>query len=1057
MQCSKGSSTIAPIIPSGDYVPQPGVSDSIYFDSSDGIRDAHSDSHPQVTPVMDVKLLNEMNDELASRIGRDMLPQDQLILLHVKPLSISETNPPTIRFAFVTPPDTISPDDISVILDGENISGYVKYSLASRNNRKADFFLGSYKPSGFMNPIIQHSLDISITPQLGNSLSKHVNFNVPQPGGFRISRIGFPMDNDTKEIYFNRLRVTIYSEDDVAYNKSVLDKTSWTVTNKSEKNLPEFTSVEPDGKDAFILNFSKNFESFSKLDISFSPADGITTENYEVLAPYISKERGGDVYRKGAADCPPGCEGSLSPEWIEREVEGCEDNHTWIIHADCPDPITECYSQIRDQQTTVLYQFNNSSEYYLTKANSCEVGVVTPITQTDVGYYECDFAHVNLNRHVDSSKDVWADYVIMGYNYGAPETCGEISNHSIVNITSDVTCPTIDSALFRPDDDTAPDCTTQCCEMVKYQLVIKATDDKCFDDPNTQLIVFYNDGSHRYVNPHFISEEMTNENKSMKQIFEFDSPNVFACATKLKVIVHDKKGNWSSVELGPQTEDYIETNKMPYPHTLELSFGERPNPNPENANDQRQYVNLERNFETEIDPIVCVRKIDHPDHGPQIYTEVTVIPPIFGVTVLVEYEDPEFRTGGNYSPTNKVDDPFDIDTTKFTPTYNGSMTLEEFKLLWGKHPPYPFWEKDGRTLGDNYNFFYTTTNQMNHPGIPDWDPIKYFPHNPDIPCFEKPDCTGMPDIYNCTDYYCSEGQIFLHTTISGKFAVYLNSKKHGGDNFKIKASTSNSSYGLDLHDCLTASSDKVFTNWREITIDFAWMEPRNEPNQNCNDGYVDYPDGRDYKVNLNKTIWIDGAYDDAFIEIVKGRELGPNPYNVYIPNGNYSTLHDYADNATTFHEPDYDTMELLGCDHTLEPCASGTQGESVPLQEPPNKHWHSFVFVGNIYDCLNNRPPISQRYYRFYIDHEYRTNFSYILGVVATHELLHLFLNCDNGMHVEVPYGVECPGMDQRSYLHHIHIIGLRHGVQGLYYDTGYQRCYNTAGITYFDLAFDGF
>jgi hypothetical protein len=40
--------------------------------------------------------------------------------------------------------------------------------------------------------------------------------------------------------------------------------------------------------------------------------------------------------------------------------------------------------------------------------------------------------------------------------------------------------------------------------------------------------------------------------------------------------------------------------------------------------------------------------------------------------------------------------------------------------------------------------------------------------------------------------------------------------------------------------------------------------------------------------------------------------------------------------------------------------------------------------------------------------------------------------------------------------MHHNHIMGLRHGVQGLYYGNDNQECYNTAGITYFDLAFDG-
>ncbi len=281
---------------------------------------------------------------------------------------------------------------------------------------------------------------------------------------------------------------------------------------------------------------------------------------------------------------------------------------------------------------------------------------------------------------------------------------------------------------------------------------------------------------------------------------------------------------------------------------------------------------------------------------------------------------------------------------------------------------------------------------------------------------------------------------------------------HGGDNFKFKASTSNSYYGLDLHDCLTASSDKIFTNWREITIDFAWMEPRGDTETGCTEygDEIEYPDDRDYKVNSNSTIWIKGAFDDAFIEIVKGRELGPNPYYPQLPNDIYLTTHDYADYATPFHEPEFDTVELIGVDHAgNSPCASGYFGESVPLPEPPNGHWHSFVYVGNIHDYIK----LDQKAYM--VDKEKCKIPQKLCGVCASHELLHLFLNCSDNIHYEAPYGLSFGPVffgnpaywDMRSYMHHRHIMDNRSGSRGGHKDP---YCPQYSGITYFDLSDDG-
>jgi hypothetical protein len=1046
IQCSKGSGVISPIMPSGEYQSDTGPSDTYFIDPGLATREVGIENNSSITPVMCANVLDDLIEKLDSKIGERTKLENQLVFLDSGTDTREETNPPLFHFAFAAPHRTVSPDDITITMDGANISEFVKYSYISRESRNIDFYVGTYKPSEYLNPEIQHNCGINISPVEGDTFSREFPFSVQQPDNFRIDHAGFILKDKSDDVYLDRLKVFVESKDTTNIREKFLEKERWILTNKSDKQLPEIDSVKLIHSGVYIIKLTDELDSFSKFDLSIDLSDGVRCAGYEIISPAKQPERGGDVYREAATypPCPRGCRGILTADAGEEDVQGCEDYHSWVITATCNAP---CYKQIRKSSTVKTYSFS-ACDY---TANYLSSIFCVDTYEDDIeDSFEC---YATLNESECSEKDIISKYVMFGYTDSPPESveCGTISNTVIVEKHSDTEPPEIQNAMFLEHETTIdPNCQDACCRTFAYRLTFDATDDKCLNFWNVYLILFRNGADPEYISPAYIGGAIWNQNKYMKKTYEFNSPNIFACVEKLRIVVHDKKGNWVAKDIEPQeaSSTFRDPDRLPYPHTLELSFGDRAIPDPENPLDHRQWVNLERNFDNEFDTEVCVRKIDHPENGDQIYNEVTVTPPIYGVNVLVEYEDPEFRSGSKNSPTNTVDDPFNIATDKLTPSYNGSLTLEEYKLMWGSHPPYPFWEPDGRTLGDNYNFYYTTLNQLENQDIPEWDPIRAFHHHPDIPCFEKPACSGLPLEEFCEDYFCSKGQIIISTNILGKAAVYLNTYGHGGDNFKIKAC---GYYDGDKADCLTALRDEIFTLWRKITVDFAWMEPRNEPNTNCGTDYKDYNDYRNYKVNENMTIWIDGAYDDAFIEIVRGRDLGPNDYYMYFPN-----LHYYADNMTTFHEPDYDTIELLGCDHDDEFCASGLQGQTVELIEPPEMHWHSFVFVGNIFDCLHNRWPKYPANYSFFIDGSYQDNLSYISGVVATHEILHLLTNCNNEIHAETFYGVNRAGMDQRSYMHHNHIMGLRHGVQGLYYGNDNQECYNTAGITYFDLAFDG-
>jgi hypothetical protein len=1052
ISCKSNGMDIAPIMPSEKFQFESDNSETLYFNNIEENRTLESDQSAGFSPIMQKETFDKLTSKVESILGDEKLPDGQLTILFSEPGDLALKNPPVLQFSLIAPESSILKDDIEVSLDGQDLSGILSISKINVSWRKADLFHAVLKPDFILDPRIEHEFNVRITPEDNNSLVHTGQFKVPMPQLPNIVSAGFRWDDTMTEPSMNELQVFLDVPDGINLESRIMNPLAWNITYENETALPPVTSIQkhPSGiKNLFIIELNSEATQNQKVRMIFSPFSGLNTRMFEFFSPVKPPDRGGEsVERTASFDCSE-CTGRYSttdpPDGDVHSAINCDNYHTFKIKAFCPED--------EDCDGVNVHVLDRITQYYFNPAKYYQYGTLEDNGTAIPGVensLNTESRCTNIERYFLSCQiDFRAKYRMKAYN--GMTVCDNLATVD-ETVFSDRIVPSINSVVFPDVDNSDPNCSETCCKQVKYHLIVDASDDHCMKPERTMLIIFYSDGSYRDLPLQIVNGQTLDGDKRIIQEFVIDTANIFACVVGLKVIVHDKKGNWKAVMVQPQESGETERDeeRLPYPSSISLNFGHRTTPDPENPNDQRQYVNLDRHFSEELDQTVCTRTIDDADHGQMLYIEVRVLPPVYGVNVLVEYEDPEFRSGANWDPTNTVDDPFNIVTSKFTPSYNGSLTLKEYKLLWGKHPPYPIppWEEDGRTLGDNYNFFYTDVSQLNNPAIPLWDPIKAFHHIPSVPCFENPNCTGLPDVQGCFDYYCDEGETTLHTNLLGKAGVYLNTMGHGGDNFKIKASTTH--YYEEDDTCLSFTSDKIFTVWRKIAVDFGYMHQRLLPNVFCNPGYNDF--NGEFRIIMNNVNWVKGAYDDAFIEIVNGRDLGPNQYYVYVPDGDdYTSLHDYADNATPFHQPDYDVIELIGCDHGYEACAYGLHGETVEVPEPPHKHWHALVFVGNIYDCLKNKAPVSQADYRFYIDRKFRNNFSQCLGICATHEILHLFTNCFNGVHVETKYGVNCAGADQRSYLNHVHIIGMRHGIQGLFYDDQYQRCFNASGIAYFD------
>ena len=140
-----------------------------------------------------------------------------------------------------------------------------------------------------------------------------------------------------------------------------------------------------------------------------------------------------------------------------------------------------------------------------------------------------------------------------------------------------------------------------------------------------------------------------------------------------------------------------------------------------------------------------------------------------------------------------------------------------YHKIWSQHAPYAI--DDYRLLGDNWNYYIEDPAQIELYDVPWCDPIRT--HTPDVPCFMN---RVAPPGHSCVDQNCQDGQMTqLDTNIHGKFGLYFDTKGHGGDNFQFRASNGYC-FIWDMEDCIVSEPPEIFTVWRRIGIDYAWME-----------------------------------------------------------------------------------------------------------------------------------------------------------------------------------------------------------------------------------------
>jgi len=1009
-----------PILPSGEYVPGSTSSDTLLLDSSENTRQNESYFHPQMSPIMSERTFYDIEERVSEIIGNGEFPEDKMMYLFSEPGNEALFNPPVVCFAFAALPGVIGPDEIEVSINDENISSKIHYNYYYHPGREVNYYLAHYKPEEYLNPDNQHHVNISFNPQKAGSLNKNIEFSVPQDDRLRILRAGFHFDKTKRTPMLDKLIVIIGLPQDVKFDNRLLNPQNWGLAYSDKEPLSDIASIEKIDDDTFVISFSADAKPKSDIEMFFSPADGIFSQPFEFKSPGKNIQRGGSANRSAMSDC---CTGHFF-EGTAHSAEDCEDYHTYVNLVDCPD--YPCDGLIVETGTKTIYDIHN--DYYLEGKDISTATTDTiqfnPPTMVCRGFYNSYFSY----RDYDINFDLY------GFDENG-DYCGHLDHDGPIHLQSDIIHPTVTAVISEETLLDEGGSELPCSMRKRYMVTVTGDDDHCIErDP--LFYYFFKGDKQCSPNPlsRLLDVDARHNPPQSDHHFErryFIMPNTLACVNYMKVVMFDKKGNWNTTKVVSYPDTVFD--QLPYPTELTLSFDD------EHRESNRQYVNLDVFPFVPIDQQVCAYKMDHPDHGSLIYLEISVTPPIYGITVFITYEDPLFEMGSNILPTNIVDDPYNP-SQYWSSGHNPDLTPSEFKLLWGSHAAYA---GDNLTLGDNYNYF--TDGSVSCSDFPDCkedDPINDG-HVPQIPCFWTFYC---PPGFMCEDSECLKtGIVPLKTNIFGKAATYFETQGHGGDNFKFKAYTISD---VCEKECLLSEPEDVFTVWRRMTVDYAWMADRNGryPVNDQGEGLCKNPAGAiqpehegDHQIGSGDFNMYKGVFDDCFLEIEEGGENGNLPYELVL-NGGYDppddkTTYDYA----SWWYPERDEVLMLGIDHLNYKCVNIKYGDTT-CGSMSEREFYSYVAVGNRDDVymVGGYDFIDGKTYGYDPLHDSSSLAIPCLNTAA-HELTHNIIRIGNPYH-EIPYGlmyagdapfVSLDGEDdkvpgRRFYLHSIHIMDFR-------------------------------
>jgi hypothetical protein len=207
---------------------------------------------PQIFGGMESSEYEKIDELVGSIIRDEYFPDNKLLFLYTSTEDQGIHGPLTIlSFSFAGPLNGFNPrEEISVSLDGNDISSKIQYEHFINYQRGAAYFRGQYFPFDFIDPSRSHEMKITFNIKNGGVYYKKVRFKIKNVPEVKISLAGFSIDPSTKETMMDRIGVMLYIPETRQFEDSITmrlkDPENWIVEWEDKEPVPEIVSVEGD-------------------------------------------------------------------------------------------------------------------------------------------------------------------------------------------------------------------------------------------------------------------------------------------------------------------------------------------------------------------------------------------------------------------------------------------------------------------------------------------------------------------------------------------------------------------------------------------------------------------------------------------------------------------------------------------------------------------------------------------------------------------------------------------------------------------------------------------
>ena len=213
-------------------------------------------------------------------------PNDAILFLEMETVSTEMKNPPDFFLHLFLPLGDLAVRDLLEIrIDNKNVTDDFNFSQFAERHKAVDLCTGYYTRRSFLDPAKEHTLELLIKPDDGNTYTKKMTFTVPEVEAIKLSFSGYSIDMETRREKRDELQFNLFTIDPdrscelllsgerqhpaggasvTLDSDAILNPANWKFNNPNDFPMPNLLSVELVRRHQYKLNFDADIPRHEK-------------------------------------------------------------------------------------------------------------------------------------------------------------------------------------------------------------------------------------------------------------------------------------------------------------------------------------------------------------------------------------------------------------------------------------------------------------------------------------------------------------------------------------------------------------------------------------------------------------------------------------------------------------------------------------------------------------------------------------------------------------------------------------------------------------------------